>query len=101
MQAGAGGVGAEDEEMDLHVGRRELRPRAQESAGVTRADGEQALARQDVTQARAHAMAPVVDHVVHGDRLGAAVEHADLQMVLQIGADARHVSDDSDAMRAQ
>jgi hypothetical protein len=39
--------------------------------------------------------------VVHGDRLGAAVLHADLQMVLQIGADAGHVGDHLNAEIAQ
>ena len=46
-------------------------------------------------------MAPVVDHVVDGDRLGAAELHADLEMVLQVGADAGHVGDHRDAVAAQ
>ena len=46
-------------------------------------------------------MPPAVQHVVHGDRLGAAILHAHLQVVLQVGADARHVGDHLDAERAQ
>jgi hypothetical protein len=101
MQPGAGGVGAEDEEVNLHIGRRQVGPGAQEGAGITGADGQQSLSRQSVAQAGAVAMAPVIDHVVHGDRLGAAVLHADLEMVLQIGADTRQVGDHIDAKLAQ
>jgi hypothetical protein len=46
-------------------------------------------------------VAPVIDDVVHGDRLGAAVLHADLEMILQIGTDAGHVGDYFDAEVAQ
>ena len=56
---------------------------------------------ESAARAGHHPVPPAVDHVVHGDRLGAAVLHADLQMVLQIGADARPVGDHVDAMLAQ
>ena len=59
------------------------------------------FAEQQVAQSGADAMAPAVDHVVHRDRLGAAILHADLQVVLQVGADARHVGDHVDAERLQ
>src|SRR5712691_9825859 len=39
-------------------------------------------------------MPPTVDHVVHRDRLGAAILHANLKVVLQLGPDRRHVGDD-------
>ena len=39
-------------------------------------------------------MPPTVDHVVHRDRLGAAILHANLKVVLQFGPDPRHVGDD-------
>ena len=101
MQGGAGGVGAENDEVHLDVGRGSHRAGAEEAAGITGADGEQPLSEQDVAQSGADAMTPVVDHVVHRDRLGAAILHADLKMVLQVGADARHVGDHVDAERAQ
>ena len=101
MQRGARGLAAEDDEMNLHVGRRDRRAGAEEAAGVAGADREQALSQQQVAQSGDDAAAPAVDHVVHRDRLGAAILHADLQMVLQIGADARHVGDHLDAQRAQ
>src|SRR5262245_50815474 len=53
--------------------------------------------RARTAQSGGQSMAPAVDDVVHGDRLGAAVLHADLEMVLQVGADARHVGDHVDA----
>src|SRR6266566_1580538 len=46
-------------------------------------------------------MAPVIDHIVHGDRFGAAVLHTDLQMILQIDADARYIGDHRDSKVAQ
>ena len=39
--------------------------------------------------------------IVHGDRLGAAVLHPDLQMVLQIGAHPWHVDEDFNTEIAQ
>ena len=75
--------------------------RVRRNERITGADGQQALARQDIAQPGGVAVAPVVDHVVHGDRLGEAHMHADLQMVLQIGADAGHVGDHLDAEVAQ
>ena len=101
MQRRAGGVAAEDDEVDLHVRRFHVRMGAEEAAGITGADGQQPLARDDVAQAGGDAVPPAVDNVVHGDRLGAAVLHAHLQMILQIGADARHVGDHVDAVRSQ
>src|SRR5262249_17866301 len=59
------------------------------------------LARHYIAQAGAVAVAPVIDDIVHGDRLGAAVLHADLQMILQIRADAGHIGDHLDAEIAQ
>jgi hypothetical protein len=94
MQRRAGGVGAENDEMHLDVGRRSKRTRAKEAAGVAGADGEQPLSEQSVTQPGGGAMPPAVDHVVHRDRFGAAILHADLKVVLQFGPDPRHVSDD-------
>src|SRR5262245_31205516 len=46
-------------------------------------------------------MPPAVDHVVHGDPLRAAVLHADLKVILQVGPDPRHVGDHVYAERPQ
>src|SRR5215469_13712841 len=94
MQRRAGGVGAENDELHLDVGRRGKRTRAKEAAGVAGADGEQPLSEQSVTQPSAGAMPPTVEYVVHRDRLGAAILHANLKVVLQVGSDSRHVGDD-------
>jgi hypothetical protein len=39
-------------------------------------------------------MPPTVDHIVHRDRLGAAILHANLKVILQLGSDAWHFGDD-------
>src|SRR5262245_191446 len=39
-------------------------------------------------------MPPTVDYVIHRDRLGAAILHANLKVILQRGTDPRHVGDD-------
>ena len=50
MQRRAGGVATENDEVDLHVRRLEIRIGAEEAAGITGADGQQPLARDDVAQ---------------------------------------------------
>src|SRR5260370_9193867 len=93
MKSGVGGGGAEKDEAHRDVGWRGKGSRAKETAGVAGADGEQPLSEQSVTQSGGGAMAPTVDHVVHRDRLGAAILHANLKVVLQLGSDPRHVGD--------
>src|SRR5262245_23542320 len=93
MQSRAGGVCAENDEVHLDVGRRGKRTRSKEAAGVASADREQPLSEQSVTQSGGGAMLPTVNHVVHRDRLGAAILHANLKVVLQLGSDPRHVGD--------
>ena len=73
----------------------------EKAAGITGADSQHALARQDIAQAGGDAVTPTVDDVVHRDRLGATVLHADLKVVLQVGADAGHVGDHAYALRSQ
>ncbi len=101
VQGGACRVGAEDEEVQLHIGRCEVGTGAQERARIAGADREHALAGREVAQAGEHPVAPVVHHVVHGDRLCAAILEAHLQMVLQVGADAGDVGRDRDAVLPQ
>ena len=101
MQLGTDLLGAEDDEMHLHVGCRDRRTGAEKSAGIARADGQQALAEQDVAQAPDKTLPPAVDDVVHGDRLGAAILEAHLEMILQIRADAGMIGNDGDAVLAQ
>src|SRR5260370_41629792 len=93
MQTRAGGVCAENDEVNLDVGGRGKRTRSKEAAGVASADREQPLSEQSVTQPGGGAMLPTVNHVVHRDRLGAAILHANLKVVLQLGSDPRHVGD--------
>ena len=94
-------LAAEDDEVHLHIGRRHVRAGAEEAAGIAGADREQPFPEQRVAHSGADPLAPAVDHVVHRDRLGAAILDADLEMILQVVADARHVGDHADAMRAQ
>jgi len=97
MQCGAGRIGAENDEVHLHIWRHDFRAGVEEASGITGADGQQPLSKQSVAHAGANSMAPTVDHVVHRDRLGATILHADLKMVLQVGAVAWHVSNHVDA----
>src|SRR6185312_1092871 len=85
-------VGAEQYEMDLHVRRSERRIGLEEAAGVPGADAERPLTRQRVLHRHADAAAPRRHRVVDGDRLAAAIVEARLEVVLQIGADARRVA---------
>src|SRR5262245_15705978 len=101
LQVGTACVGAKYDEMYLHVGRRNQRTCAKEPAGIAGADGEQPLSEQSVTQPGAGSMPPAVDHVVHGDPLRAAVLHADLKVILQVGPDPRLVGDHVYAERPQ
>ena len=92
---------AEDDEVHLHIGRRHVCARAEETAGIAGADREQSLPEQGVAHSGADPLAPAVDHVVHRDRLGAAILDADLEVILKVFADAGHVGGHADAMRAQ
>src|SRR5258706_59021 len=85
----------------LHVGYRNQWARAKESAGITGADREQPFPEKGVTQPCAGSMPPTVDHIVHGDPLGATILHSDLKVVLQVGTDAWHIGDHFNAERTQ
>src|SRR5207247_8329318 len=87
MQRGTGRVSTENDEVHLHVGRRNERARAKEPAGITDPDRQQPFSEQRVAQPGTSSMPPTVDHVVHRDPLGATILHADLKMILQVGAD--------------
>ena len=102
MQLRADLLGAEDDEMHLHVGRRDVRTGAEEPAGIARADGEQALCGTECSAGPPSGCGGrllITSFMVIG-----SVQrywHAHLEMILQVGADARHVGDHVDAMRAQ
>src|SRR6266852_5616508 len=87
--------------MDLQVRRRYRRIGAEEAAGVASPDGEEALAQERIAQARCEAAANAVHHVVDGAAFAAAIAETDLEMILQVRSDARHVGDHVDAERLQ
>jgi hypothetical protein len=101
VQRGTGRVGAENDEMDLHIGCRNKRVRAEKSAGIAGANREQSLSEQKISQPGAGSMPPTVDHVVHRDAIRAAILHTDLKVILQVGPDPRHVRQHVDAEGAQ
>jgi hypothetical protein len=93
VQGGAGRLRAENDEVHLDVGTGGQRARAKEPSGIAGANGEQSLSEQRVTQPGAGSMPPTVNHVVHGDPFRAAILHADLKVILQVGPDPRHIGD--------
>src|SRR5580658_2046962 len=101
MHIGARRLGRKDKKVNLHVGRSEVGPGLEKRPGITGADAQQSLAGEEVAYPGAIAMTPIVDHVVSRDRLIAAELHADLEMVLKIGAYARHVGDHVDTVLGQ
>jgi hypothetical protein len=101
VQSDARRVGAENDEVHLNVRGRNERTRTKEPAGVSGPDGESSLSEQDVAQSGPGSTPPTVDHIVHRDRLRAAILHANLKMVLQLGSYPWHVGDDIYAKRLQ
>src|SRR5262245_38922963 len=99
VQRGTRRVGAENDEMDLHVGCRNKRGRAEKPTGIAGADGEQPLPEQKISQPGGGSMPPTVDHIVHRDPIRAAILHTDLKMILQVGPDPRHIRHHVDAVR--
>ena len=93
--------GAEIDEMRLHIGCRQPRIGAEESAGIAGAHGERALAVERIAQADAELAHHAGDVVVERDRPRAAIDQAGLQMVLQILADAVQIVHHRDAEALQ
>jgi hypothetical protein len=77
--------------MELHVRRRRLRQRAREQAALVDADGERAGARKQPLRPYKDFSMKKPQVVVGGDRLRALVHDAQLQVVLQVFADARQI----------
>src|SRR6218665_802958 len=94
MHLAAGHVGRERGDVKLYVGpgRRRLAvgilEGAHEAAALVDADGQRASASQQPGQAHAQAAEPAIELVVGGDGLGALVAETNLQVVLQVLADA-------------
>ena len=84
----------------LQVGRRSLRPRAEESAGIG-AGGQRPLAEQGVFEGHADLLRQARHHVVVRHRLPAAEHHAGAEMVLQVFTDAGQVADHRKAEHLQ
>src|SRR5215207_9436042 len=91
----------EGDEVDLHVRRRDAVVAAEEGAGIAGADRQRPLAPEGIAHADPESAHQRADLVVDGDRLGAFEDHADLQMVLQILADAGPFRDERYAMLRQ
>ena len=72
-----------------------------EAAGADAVAGERAGVEQEILDARRGAPHKAVADIVEGHRLGAAIGEADIEMVLQIVADARHVAHHRDAVLLQ
>ena len=94
MHLAAGHVGRERRDVELDVGRRRQRrsvgalQRAHEAAALVDADRERAAAANQPLQADRRLARERIELVVGRDRLRAFVVEADLQMVLQVLADA-------------
>ena len=98
MQRRRDRVAGEQHDVALHVGRRDGFAGAEEAARIGRAHREQAAPAQHVVQAGRHAAPLAGEQIVDRDRLRAAIDHAGVEVILQVGADARHVGDHRDAM---
>ena len=86
-------IGGEQDEVELHVGRRHFRIGLEEAARIAGPDGEETLAQQRVAQARRDTARHAAHHVVDGVARVAAIVEARLIMILQVGADAFHIGD--------
>src|SRR5262249_28326137 len=101
MQLRPHAVGREEEEMHLDVRRRQRRIGAEEGAGGAGADGERAAPQERVIEAGARLAVEAAEMVVEGAGLPALEDHADLEVVLQVAADAGHLVQHRDAMLLQ
>ena len=102
QRAGSGGrlQIAQGRKVDLQVGPGQLRPAANKPAGLVKAQGKRPAARRDVFHAGPELAPPGVELVVQGRYL-AAVDQADVEVVLQVPADGGAVQDRGDSETAQ
>jgi hypothetical protein len=87
--------------VDLYVGRGEALVRAKERPRIAGADRERALAPEGVAHADPEPAHHRIDLVVDRDRPRALEHHPDLQMVLEILADAGAFGNDRNAVLLQ
>ena len=99
---GSPGRSAENSTMwNWTSGRRELRPGAREDRALAGADGQRPGAVEQPFEPHQRLLERAADAVVQRDRLGAAIDRARLEVVLQIVPDARQLVHHLDAVRAQ
>ena len=94
-------VGRERQEVNLDIGRGQPRAGLEERARSAGGDRQRSLAQGGVLNARHHLADRMIDDIVERDLLRAARDQADLQVVLQIIADAGRVEHDLDAVLLQ
>ena len=88
MQRLARLVGAEQDEMKLHVGGRQFRAGLGKDPPLACSDGERPGPLDEPLHPHQYLLPGALHPVVQGDRLGAAIDRACLKVILQIGADA-------------
>jgi hypothetical protein len=86
--------------VDLQVGAIQVRPRLDEGAALQELLPAQTLAHQHVGQARAQLLQPLVGRIGGRQVLGRP-RQADVEMILQVGADALGFLDHGDAVLLQ
>ncbi len=98
MQLFAHAIRRECEEMDLDCRGCQSLVGFEEGCSVAGADSEGSAPCQRILQADAGAPENVVILIVEGDGLLAFVDEADLEMILQVFANARRIENDRNAM---
>ncbi|KAG0923995.1 hypothetical protein G6F32_014075 [Rhizopus arrhizus] len=97
MHLAAGQVGRQGREMELGVGRAAGGVHPAEQAALVDPDGQRPTAKQQPLQSHAGAATPRAQLVVGGDGPRGFVDEPDLQVVLQVLADARQIPHHADA----
>src|ERR1700733_14254526 len=101
MQLLAHPVGRERQEVNLDIGRREAWIGLEECARCAGGNGQRSLAKSGVLRARQYAAQWMIDDVIERDRLRATRNEPDLQVILQIVADAGRVEHDGNIVLLQ
>ncbi len=97
----SGHVRGQRGQVELHVGARQRGIGAREHAALVDADGHRPRAREHVAHPHRRLAPPRLQRVVGRDRLRAAEDHPQLQVILEVLAHARQRVDDGDAERLQ
>ena len=92
---------APDAKIELNVGSFEPRIAARETAGADAVAGQWSFLEEHVLHAGQQLLHRAIGDVIQGDRLRAAEGQPDIEMVLEIGANRRHVPHNRDAVLLQ